>query len=167
MNASATCKICLSSFFKNHFNQTLCSNLCKIKSRKIVLNKYKESGKKLLSSRKLYKSDKKKMSDKKYRQTKKAKELAVKRVTKYLNSSEEILEEKRRINRIYVYRTQGRLKKWFNDKSKYGCNYCGKKYRLSIDHIIPRSKNGNDEISNLQVLCVECNSKKGNKIWQK
>ena len=36
---------------------------------------------------------------------------------------------------------------------------------LSIDHIIPRSKGGPaKELSNLQVLCTECNTNKGTRI---
>lgn len=32
---------------------------------------------------------------------------------------------------------------------------------LSIDHIIPKSKGGTSERSNLRVLCTTCNTKKG------
>jgi 5-methylcytosine-specific restriction endonuclease McrA len=32
---------------------------------------------------------------------------------------------------------------------------------LSIDHIIPRAKNGSSDASNLRCLCMRCNSKKG------
>ena len=33
----------------------------------------------------------------------------------------------------------------------------------AIDHIVPRSKGGDDEIENLQLLCNVCNSKRGTK----
>ena len=35
---------------------------------------------------------------------------------------------------------------------------------LTIDHIIPISKRGTNDESNLQTMCVSCNTKKGNKI---
>ncbi len=46
------------------------------------------------------------------------------------------------------------------------CALCGatKKERpLDVDHIIPRSRSGRNELDNLQVLCAKCNRAKGNK----
>jgi len=43
------------------------------------------------------------------------------------------------------------------------CQYCGsKKYLLTIDHIIPKSRGGEDSWENLVAACVNCNNKKGN-----
>jgi len=50
--------------------------------------------------------------------------------------------------------------------SNFRCELCGatKNERpLDVDHIIPRSKKGKTEESNLQVLCSKCNRSKGNK----
>jgi len=51
-------------------------------------------------------------------------------------------------------------------KSNFRCDLCGAtKYDrpLDVDHIIPRSRKGKTEESNLQVLCSKCNRSKGNK----
>lgn len=50
--------------------------------------------------------------------------------------------------------------------SKNGkCELCSDASSPSIDHIIPISKGGSDSLENIRVLCIRCNSKKGNK-WQ-
>lgn len=43
------------------------------------------------------------------------------------------------------------------------CNMCHSLEYLSIDHIIPLSKGGSDDLTNLQILCRSCNSSKGDK----
>jgi hypothetical protein len=42
----------------------------------------------------------------------------------------------------------------------YKCLACGATERLSLDHIVPRVKGGDNDFSNLQTLCIPCNSKK-------
>lgn len=46
----------------------------------------------------------------------------------------------------------------------YVCRCCGATEYLSIDHIVPASRGGGGDDSNLQVLCLSCNLKKGNKM---
>lgn len=46
-----------------------------------------------------------------------------------------------------------------------GCAICGGYLRLTIDHIIPRSRGGTDERSNLRILCVWCNSTRNSLEW--
>lgn len=52
-------------------------------------------------------------------------------------------------------------------RDKFKCVKCGKGVNdtdcLQVDHIIPVTKGGSNEESNLQTLCWECNIGKGNK----
>lgn len=53
-------------------------------------------------------------------------------------------------------------------RDNYTCQSCGKSSKettLHVDHIIPISKGGKTEISNLQVLCSECNQGKSDKVY--
>jgi len=44
------------------------------------------------------------------------------------------------------------------------CVYCGSTQRLQIDHVVPRSKGGANEISNLVLACQKCNRAKSDKL---
>jgi 5-methylcytosine-specific restriction endonuclease McrA len=41
------------------------------------------------------------------------------------------------------------------------CTACGRKAKLTRDHIIPLAAGGSDDITNIQPLCTPCNSRKG------
>ena len=59
------------------------------------------------------------------------------------------------------------VRKFVYQRDKYQCQSCGKtdqETKLSIDHIIPLSRGGSNDISNLQTLCLICNQIKNNKI---
>lgn len=43
------------------------------------------------------------------------------------------------------------------------CQYCGSSSDLTIDHVIPKSRNGKDTWDNLVTACNKCNHRKGNK----
>ena len=47
------------------------------------------------------------------------------------------------------------------------CVNCGTSKKLTLDHIIPVSKNGKNKLENMQVLCRSCNSSKGDKCISK
>lgn len=54
-------------------------------------------------------------------------------------------------------------------RDNFKCVFCGKskdEVSLEIDHIIPVSKGGTDELSNFQTLCCTCNLSKSNRIYQ-
>jgi diadenosine tetraphosphate (Ap4A) HIT family hydrolase len=65
------------------------------------------------------------------------------------------------------YRGLGRMRHHLLADHRY-CAMCGltpeDKVKLDIDHIIPRSMGGGNELSNLQVLCHRCNRGKGNSL---
>lgn len=59
------------------------------------------------------------------------------------------------------------VKSYIFQRDKFQCQSCGKncqEVNLSIDHIIPLSRGGKNDISNLQTLCLTCNQRKTNKI---
>lgn len=46
----------------------------------------------------------------------------------------------------------------------YRCQYCSRgDVTLTIDHIVPKSKGGDDTWENLVAACVNCNNKKGDR----
>jgi len=48
----------------------------------------------------------------------------------------------------------------------FRCQYCGKRLshrNLTIDHVIPRSRGGKTEWTNVVTSCVSCNTKKGDR----
>jgi 5-methylcytosine-specific restriction endonuclease McrA len=54
-------------------------------------------------------------------------------------------------------------------RDNHQCVSCGKSpptVTLEVDHIIPFSKGGNNDINNLQTLCFECNRGKGTRIMK-
>lgn len=48
-------------------------------------------------------------------------------------------------------------------RDNYECVYCGSKKELTLDHVVPKSKGGGNEWTNLVTSCFKCNLKKGSK----
>lgn len=44
------------------------------------------------------------------------------------------------------------------------CPYCNKNKPNTLDHVIPLTRGGTNNIDNLLPVCVNCNSKKGDKL---
>ena len=80
--------------------------------------------------------------------------------------------KKRGVKKIFGHRTlasgviSGSIRYKVLLRAKNRCESCGisiKEKALEVDHIIPRTKKGKDELSNYQALCYTCNSQKSNK----
>jgi len=74
-----------------------------------------------------------------------------------------------RIIRVLTYAKLPRQEVKFNRRNLFArdsntCQYCGKHFttaELSLDHVIPRSRNGSTTWKNVVCACVKCNVRKG------
>lgn len=48
-------------------------------------------------------------------------------------------------------------------RDDHTCQYCGSMDKLTLDHVMPRSRGGRDAWENLVAACTPCNNRKGNK----
>jgi 5-methylcytosine-specific restriction endonuclease McrA len=51
-------------------------------------------------------------------------------------------------------------------RDKFRCQYCGEKHGvvdLTLDHILPRSRGGDNSPLNIVTACIACNNRKGNR----
>ena len=46
------------------------------------------------------------------------------------------------------------------------CAYCGSEDNLTIDHILPQAKGGQDTTKNVVCCCHSCNQSKGHEHWK-
>ncbi len=79
-------------------------------------------------------------------------EIQVPRVIRLL-SYERLPKQTVRFNRRNIFARDGNR-----------CQYCGKRFptsELSLDHVIPRSRNGDTSWENIVCSCVKCNVRKG------
>jgi 5-methylcytosine-specific restriction endonuclease McrA len=69
-----------------------------------------------------------------------------------------------------THKGEGRYSAQWNINSKAAraanpfCVRCGSIVDLTADHIVPRSRGGTDHLTNIQVLCRSCNSRKHNHL---
>ena len=86
--------------------------------------------------------------------------------------------EIRTVSSVYPYPSVIKLSKWIHTpfrrielsrrnilrRDNFHCQYCGvKSHDLTIDHVIPKSKGGDDTWENLVSACKDCNNKKGSR----
>jgi 5-methylcytosine-specific restriction endonuclease McrA len=51
-------------------------------------------------------------------------------------------------------------------RDKHTCQYCGSTKKLTLDHVVPRSKGGKHTWDNIVIACEQCNSRKGDRTPQ-
>ena len=52
-------------------------------------------------------------------------------------------------------------------RDSHTCQYCGARFGpVTIDHVIPKVRGGEDTWENLVCACVKCNNKKGNRLLE-
>lgn len=49
-------------------------------------------------------------------------------------------------------------------RDQHRCQYCGSPKRLTLDHVIPRSKGGTHTWDNVVAACERCNTTKGDRL---
>jgi 5-methylcytosine-specific restriction endonuclease McrA len=49
-------------------------------------------------------------------------------------------------------------------RDQFRCQYCGAQKRLTVDHVVPRSKGGGDGWDNVVTSCAPCNLRKGDRL---
>ena len=68
-------------------------------------------------------------------------------------------KSQRSMNSTTWKRIRGRVLR----RDGYICAYCGQMAN-TVDHILPVSKGGTDDMENLVAACTSCNSRKSNKL---
>ena len=75
------------------------------------------------------------------------------RIIGYANTSEQI-------SRIRNRRMQHAPRNAIYQRDNYRCVYCGSQNNLTLDHVFPFSKGGQETLNNLVTCCRSCNSRK-------
>lgn len=57
-------------------------------------------------------------------------------------------------------------KKQIFERWEHKCAYCGSEENLTLDHIIPQSKGGNNHTPNVLCACERCNRSKAHFNWE-
>lgn len=171
---SSTCKLCVSEIYKNNRDEHKKRTYQWRKDnpdgfRAITKRAYRKHREKKLAYAKQYRETHRDSIREKARQVWKARPEKMKKAIrswKVKNKEKvNIWNEERRF-RLLGNGGKFVLAEWENLCKRYGnkCLCCGKKTKLTIDHIVPLTMGGTNNIDNIQPLCQSCNSRKNNKI---
>ena len=87
-------------------------------------------------------------------------DLCIKKIDAYVGKRGDQIWAHRRRSSGYI---SGTLRYEVFKRAKFRCELCGisaEEKAIEVDHIVPRSAQGTDDISNLQALCYSCNAMK-------
>lgn len=167
-SVTVECGICKNNFPTGYKHQKCCKGCVKEKIRIYHRTLYeKECGKSLEILNQLIncKVCRKEFKPKRFKQKHCTSQCFVKGYQKVRNK-----EKKRFYESVREFRLRGSagsftFKEWEDLKKKYDgqCPSCGEKEKLTIDHIKPISRGGDNSIDNIQPLCLRCNILKGNR----
>ncbi len=134
-------------------------------ARKAAIERYKASGKATAIAKAYWKKHREKLSKKSqqyYEYNKDQIKFNAKR-WRHQNRAKRYIYEKRRKAQVLLHNESFTSAQWEELCARYGhrCLACGEQGPLTVDHVIPLSKGGANDISNIQPLCGSCNSKKG------
>lgn len=79
----------------------------------------------------------------------------------YVNHISKLNAKPRKLASIFI--SNKKIRRFIFKRDDYKCLSCGGTNNLSIDHINPVNRGGENKLSNLQTLCKSCNSKKSDK----
>ncbi len=164
---AAICKICEKKYkHDNKKSKAEYDNLYRQNNKELIASKYKQKylinkTKINAKSKQYYESNKEKVAatQKQYRQTPKGK------------ATDKANRQNRRVAKLNNGgKHTGKQILALFDLQSGKCPYCESKLYKSgngkyhIDHVIPLSKSGSNDISNIQLLCPKCNMSKKDKL---
>lgn len=178
MTVNKKCRICGNIFTTYTSRTVFCSLECKKTAKKINDKKYRESEHGAAVRRKNRKTASVIESRKRYEQTDAFKQSKRRTAQKYAKTENGILHDRtRKLN--YYYRKYSAKYGLYNPAAHVAtleevkilmgaknCYYCGrelKREEKTIDHKLPVSKGGTNNMNNLVICCQHCNSVKNNK----
>jgi 5-methylcytosine-specific restriction endonuclease McrA len=72
-------------------------------------------------------------------------------------------EKKKKMNRMRTLRQKARKKMLKQEDKPRICACCGQSGKtITVDHVVPLTRGGANDVSNFQFLCFRCNADKAN-----
>jgi hypothetical protein len=168
------CEVCDDVFFANNEGQKYCSATCLHEGRKASIDNAKQSADYLKAKAEAAERYKFNRNYKAYQEKYEGKTFSCKHCQKSYTRAfgEEYMSEKY-CTKECARDSHNKRRKDSVDGARYivftrdsfSCLYCGSSpaldgVKLAIDHVVPISKNGSEDISNLATCCTGCNSAK-------